>query len=117
MVAVTRVDLLVPFAVLLVACGGGSGGKSRTHADFPPRPRNCPVEVLESSPPFPTQNIGTAVARCTENIDDAACMRQLQDEVCALGGDVVWGVSMPPKVVDGGKQLAGRAAKRKPTAP
>lgn len=114
MVPVTRVDLLVPVAALLVACGGAGGGKSRTQADFPPRPRNCPVEVLESSPTVPTQNIGTAVARCTADIDDAACMRQLQDEVCALGGDVVWGVSMPPKVVEGGKQLSGRAAKRRP---
>lgn len=116
MVAVSRVDLLVPFVALLVACGGGAGGGGRA-ADFPPRPRNCPVEVLESSPASPTQNIGTAVARCTADIDDAACMRQLQDEVCALGGDVVWGVSMPPKVVDGGKQLSGRAAKRRAAKP
>lgn len=115
MVAVTRVDLLVPMTALLFACGGGGTGKGRAQADFPPRPRGCAVEALASAPSFPTQNIGTAVARCTADIDDAACMRQLQDEVCALGGDVVWGVSMPPKVVDGGKQLSGRAAKRRPS--
>jgi hypothetical protein len=106
--AVPRVALLALASLLPLACGGGGADPK-----FPPRPAGCAVEVVASSPAFPTQNIGVAVARCSADIDNAACLRQLQDEVCALGGDVVWGVTMPPKVVDAGKQLSGRAAKRR----
>lgn len=116
MVTVNRVDLVVPLVSLLLACGGG-GGSGRGAADLPARGAGCPVDVVPGAPAFSTQNIGTVVARCTGDIDDVACLRQLQDEVCALGGDVVWGVSMPPKVVDGGKQLSGRAAKRRAAKP
>lgn len=73
----------------------------------------CAVEVFADAPSGSTDNIGPVRARCSDDVSDADCLRQLQDEVCAMGGNVVWGVQMPPKVVDGSKQLSGRACKRK----
>jgi hypothetical protein len=58
-----------------------------------------------------TANIGTVSARCDESLTDRDCLRQLQDEVCALGGNIVWGVKLPPKEHEGKKVLSGRAAR------
>jgi hypothetical protein len=57
-----------------------------------------------------TDNLGPVMASCSPDVSDADCVRQLQDEACKLGGDVVWGVPDKP-TQDGGKNLwFGRAA-------
>jgi hypothetical protein len=99
---------LIPFALCLsatlaLACGRDANA---------PAP-GCVVEVFEEAPTGATDNLGTVSARCSEDVSDAECLRQLQDEVCAMGGNVVWGVRMPPRVVEGKKLLSARAAKRK----
>jgi len=37
-------------------------------------------------------------------------LRELKDQVCKLGGDVVWGVEPEPEHVDGRWKYHGRAA-------
>jgi len=104
----------VTLAVTFVACsacwgcsGGGAPGK------FPPRPAGCEVSLFHGTPTSPTHNIGTVTATCGEDLTDEVCFRELKDQVCKLGGDVVWGVSDKPSISLGKKQLSGRAAHTK----
>ncbi|MDP9034801.1 MAG: hypothetical protein M3O50_08330 [Myxococcota bacterium] len=77
-----------------------------------PRARGCPVEVFTAAPHKRTENIGPVAASCTENDSKEACLRELEDQVCLLGGDVLWQVEGPS--LHGDKQrLSGRAAHSK----
>jgi hypothetical protein len=80
---------------------------------FPPRPAGCDVKVFTEGPTLATENIGTANAICGDDVDEDACMRTLKDEVCKLGGDVVWGVGEHPTQVYGKKRWSGRVAHSK----
>jgi hypothetical protein len=73
------------------------------------------VEVVtEGTPPFRTENIGSVSAHCAPDISDAACVRQLQDEACKLGGDVLWSVKKLKNPAGSGddKNFSGRVAHR-----
>jgi uncharacterized protein YbjQ (UPF0145 family) len=61
-------------------------------------------------PPVATDNIGTVRARCATDVGRDACIRELEDQACRLGADVVWGVSDTPRVVDEKNEWSGRAA-------
>jgi hypothetical protein len=87
-----------------VACGGSAPSK------FPERPEGCSVEVVASAPHGQTENIGTVNAWCDEQSSDEECLKALRDQVCKVGGDVVWGVPAKPKLEQGKKKLSGRAA-------
>ncbi len=84
-----------------------------TNKDWGPRPEGCDVHVYRDAPTTPAENIGPVDAVCALDVSDADCLRQLQDETCKLGGDLVWGVS-DPVVKDARKHLSGRAAHTKP---
>ncbi|MFO0678301.1 MAG: hypothetical protein U0169_17320 [Polyangiaceae bacterium] len=100
----------VPFvalaALVAIACGGSGTSASKYPADKD----GCAVQVFQDAPTMPTDNIGPVVAKCGEDISDDACLRTLQDQVCALGGNVVWQVEPKPTVKDGSKRWTGRAA-------
>jgi hypothetical protein len=81
-----------------------------------PRAEGCDVKVFHDAPTSPAENIGPVDATCSLDVSDADCLRQLQDETCRLGGDVVWGVG-DPVVKDAKKHLSGRAAHSKSAAP
>lgn len=96
-------------ALLLAACGGGSGSK------FPSRPDGCSVQVFQRAPTMQTENIGHVSAHCDDQsaTSKTDCLRELLDQVCKLGGDVVWGVDPEPAHEDGQWKYAGRAAHTK----
>jgi hypothetical protein len=74
-----------------------------------PRERGCPVQVFASAPPMRTENIGPVTALCAEEDSRDVCLREMQDQVCLLGGDVLWQVEGPGR--EGNKQrMHGRAA-------
>jgi hypothetical protein len=74
-----------------------------------PRERECSVRAFADAPPMPTENVGTVTAFCAEDDSKDVCMRELEDQVCMLGGDVVWQLEGPTLV--GNKQrMRGRAA-------
>jgi hypothetical protein len=74
-----------------------------------PREAGCAVQVLDEPPTMPTENIGPVVAICDQYDSRDACLRELEDQTCQLGGDVLWQVDGP--VPDGNKQrMRGRAA-------
>lgn len=98
-------------AACAIACGGGGAD-----ARFPKRSEGCDVKVFHESPDVPTENIGPVRARCAEDVVESDCVRTLKDQVCALGGDVVWGVGEPEKR-DGKVVYEGRAAHTKRAQP
>jgi hypothetical protein len=73
------------------------------------RGRDCEVRVFDRAPPMATENIGEVSAYCAADDPAEACMRELEDQVCKMGGDVLWQVEGPR--LDGDKQrIHGRAA-------
>ncbi len=70
------------------------------------------MKVYPEGPDVPTDGIGSVQARCDESVAEADCLRTLEDQVCKLGGDVVWGVGEPERV-DGKNRYYGRAAHTK----
>jgi len=78
--------------------------------------RGCAVQVYAGSVPFPTENIGPVTALCAEDDAKEVCLRELQDQVCLLGGDLVWQVDGPtPEGTQNGmkQRMHGRAAHTK----
>jgi hypothetical protein len=97
-------------AVLLAAsaCGGNAPDPR-----FPARPEGCDVKIIAEAPTMPIANLGTVNAVCDESVSDEDCRRTLRDEVCKLGGDLVWGVGDAPTKVVGKNRWSGRAAHTK----
>ena len=105
-------------AAMLSACGGGSttasSGRTRTAAPTPPpRPNGCPIEIVrEGVPSRPTHLVGHVVARCTGDAaqDETRCTRNLQDQACRLGGEVIWDVRSAPMADGEGREMRAEAA-------
>jgi hypothetical protein len=78
-----------------------------------PRERGCAVQFFVDAPSMKTENIGPVRAFCDPDDSKETCLRELEDEVCLLGGDVLWQVDGP--IRDGDKQrMNGRAAHTRP---
>jgi len=73
------------------------------------RERGCAVQSFVDAPPMATENIGPVRALCDPDDPRDTCLRELEDQVCLLGGDVLWQVEGP--VREGDKQrMSGRAS-------
>jgi hypothetical protein len=78
-----------------------------------PRERGCTVQVFDDAPSMKTENIGPVRALCDTDDSREACLRELEDQVCLLGGDILWQVEGPTQ--GGDKQrMSGRAAHTRP---
>jgi hypothetical protein len=73
------------------------------------RERGCAVQVFTDALPVRTENIGPVKALCDRDDSRETCLRELEDQVCLLGGDVLWQVDGPAPDADKQKML-GRAA-------
>jgi hypothetical protein len=74
-----------------------------------PRERGCGVQVFTEAAPAHIENIGPVTAVCAQDDSKDECLRELEDQVCMLGGDVLWQVDGPTR--EGNKQrMHGRAA-------
>jgi hypothetical protein len=93
----------------LSACAG----EPHSSARFPVRPPGCPVQIFPDTPPMKTENIGSVHASCAPEVSRDECVRELKDQACHLGGDVLWGVPDEPRVVDEKNQWNGRVAHTK----
>ena len=81
------------------------------------RERGCSVQVFADAPPIPTENIGPVTALCSTDDSKDVCLRELEDQVCLLGGDVLWQLEGPVTIAtsEGYRQrMRGRAAHVKP---
>ncbi len=76
---------------------------------IPPGGRGCVVQVFSEAPTEPTRNIGPVTAWCDESLTQQECLRELEDQVCFLGGDILWQVDGPTES-DGKQRMFGRAA-------
>jgi hypothetical protein len=75
-----------------------------------PRERGCDVRVIaEGGPPPGAENIGPVSAYCSADDPRDTCLRELQDQVCLLGGDVLWQLDGPTPYGDK-QRMRGRAA-------
>ncbi len=101
----------MPALALVAACSS-----TPNRPALPERAAGCPVELFYGSPKSDTSNLGRVSATCGESVSEPECLRQLQDEVCKLGGDVVWGVSERPERVGEKNKFSGRAALTKSAA-
>jgi hypothetical protein len=74
-----------------------------------PHERGCTVQVFPDAPTVRTENIGPVEAVCDQNDTEEVCLRELEDQVCLQGGDVLWQVEGP--TASGNRQrMRGRAA-------
>jgi hypothetical protein len=96
------------WAAATVACGA-SQGPHRDRAAHVERARGCAIQVFMSAPPLRTDNIGPVRASCDREDPDDVCLRELEDQACLLGGDVLWQIEGPAPAGDK-KQFTGRAA-------
>ncbi len=100
-----RVIMLAAVA-LAAACASSSAPDPR----YPARAEGCEVAVYPDAPTVPADNLGSVRARCNDLTSEADCLRQLKDEVCRLGGDIVWGVPTKGDQEGDHRVLKGRAA-------
>jgi hypothetical protein len=77
------------------------------------RERGCAVQVFVDAPPVRTENIGPVLASCDRDDSKENCLRELEDQVCLLGGDVLWQVDGPERQGDR-QRMHGRAAHTRP---
>jgi hypothetical protein len=80
------------------------------------RERGCAVRVFGDAPPMATENVGTAIALCSPDDSKEVCLRELEDQACLLGGDVLWQIDgpTPANTPEGDKlRMHGRAAHTK----
>jgi hypothetical protein len=78
-----------------------------------PREPGCAVRVVTDGAPVHTENIGPVTALCSPDDSEEVCTRALLDQVCLLGGDVIWQVDGPtPEATSNGmkQRMNGRAA-------
>jgi hypothetical protein len=81
-----------------------------------PRERGCAVRVFADAPPVAVENVGAVTALCSPDDSKDVCLRELEDQVCVLGGDVLWQLDGPkPEATSEGTKLRmrGRAAHTK----
>jgi hypothetical protein len=107
---VTPLHLAGLAAVALGTACAGRGAERPSSDGYPPRPEGCAVKLFHGSPTEPTTNIGPVHASCGADVADADCLRTLEDQVCKLGGDLVWGVADKPRVWGDRNVWDGRAA-------
>jgi hypothetical protein len=86
--------ILVAAASLLAACGGGAKGDAR----YPERPKGCDVKLFHGKVIGAVyDDIGRVDAICGTDIGVEACMTELKDQSCKLGGDIVYDVPNDPE--------------------
>jgi hypothetical protein len=109
-----KTTLLGALLLSVSSCGASDG--ARANAAHPPLPRGCTVQAYPNVPPPRIENIGTVGAFCSEGDSRDACLRELEDQVCLLGGDVLWQIEGPtPEATASGmgQRMRGRAAHTK----
>lgn len=94
----------------LAACAGPTPKKNTVPSKYGPLPKGCSVQVFSDAPDMATDQVGRVNARCQSIVSEDDCMRELMDQACALGANVVWGVSEEDKQA---RQPSGRAAHTK----
>ena len=110
------VSLFLATSFAALAAGAGCGG-GQPQGKWAQRAEGCEVAISNDAPGVMSENIGPVSATCAMDVSDSDCLRTLKDQVCKLGGDLVWGVEPSPRIANGKKQFSGRAAHTQTQAP
>jgi len=103
---------MLSFLLVVVACGGGGG--PHVQSKYPPLPAGCDVKLFHETPTMATDNIGRVEAHCdSDRVSEEDCIRDLKDQACKLGANVIWEVPFKPNVEDNKQYWSGRAAHTK----
>jgi hypothetical protein len=87
-----KATMLVVIAVL-ASCGGGP----KTDPRYPPRAEGCDVKVFRGKVAAITyDDIGHVDSICGTDIGPEACLAELKNQTCKLGGDIVYDVPDEP---------------------
>jgi len=76
-------------ALSFVTCGGSKARDPR----YPARSEGCAVKSYAAEPTIAVDDLGMVEVDCE---GAPKCGRKLLDEVCRVGGDVVWGLGENP---------------------
>jgi hypothetical protein len=61
---------------------------------YPPQPKGCPVKIFPSTTPdYNWNDIASVKARCHFTHGRDACITELRDQACSVGGDTLYGFS------------------------
>jgi|GEM_PF-2007832 len=93
----------------LVGCGGGNDAAD---ARFPPRPPGCAVRLFRGKVAgIAYDDVGRIDAICGTDIGETACLDELRNQACKLGGDLVYDVPDEPQKPSPDKvRFTGRVA-------
>jgi hypothetical protein len=81
------------FIAVLAACGGGP----KTDSRYPARPEGCDVKVFHGKVAGITyDDIGHVDAICGNDLGPEECLKELKNQTCKLGGDIVYDVPDEP---------------------
>src|SRR5436853_7610680 len=81
---------LVSLAVLLLAVGCVDSHLRRTGPDRPPRPPDCPVELIpQGRPTYPFVDVASGTVSCAKTRD--RCLDEMRKQACVVGADAVYG--------------------------
>ena len=105
---------LVTTVLVIGACGGGA----KTDPRYPPRPAGCDVKVFRGKVAGITyDDIGHVDAICGTDLGPEECLKELRDQACKLGGDIVYDVPDEPNKPSPDKiKYTGRVAHTRVTA-
>jgi hypothetical protein len=106
---------IAALGVALSSCGGGAKADAR----YPARPPGCDVQLFRGKiRSIPYDDIGHVDAICSIEMSLDACERELKDQTCKLGGDLVYDVPQDPQKPSPDKiRLTGHVAHTRAAAP
>jgi hypothetical protein len=78
----------------LASCGGGV----KTDPRYPPRPEGCEVKLYRGKVQgIAYDDIGRVDSICSTDIGVEECLKELKNQSCKLGGDIVYDVPTDPE--------------------
>jgi hypothetical protein len=86
------IRLAATVALSTLAAAPGCGHSSSPDARYPARAMGCAVKKVGGEPSAPVDDLGPVAIDCVPGA--RSCERQLLDAVCAVGGDVAWGLDV-----------------------
>ncbi|HMI83868.1 MAG TPA: hypothetical protein VK550_07220 [Polyangiaceae bacterium] len=111
-------------SMLVIAVLASCGGSAKTDARYPPRPEGCDVKVFRGKVAGITyDDIGHVDSICGSDLGPEACLAELKNQTCKLGGDIVYDVPdepnqpSPDKISYTGRVAHTRTAGRGPDQP
>jgi hypothetical protein len=100
------------FAITVLLTLAACGSEPKTDPRYPPRPPGCAVQLFRGKiKSMPYDDIGGVDAICGTDIGVEECLKELKNQTCKLGGDLVYDVPDDPSKPSPDKvRFTGRVA-------